>query len=121
MNDSGNQVDFLQKTLESLLLREAVAKAEREEQITRQELFKAAALSVRFKREEIELEFLRDFIQRHKQLKRPCMNLPVKVRPEWRADGKVYIAECGELAAEGDTPEEAYAAFDRLWIGGDEL
>jgi len=106
------------KALGTISLREAEAKADFHENLSKQEHFKAAIFGLRFEEEQLALEVQKDAVQRQKQLKRPCMTLGVAVRDEMRQDGLVYVAQWSGLVAEGDTPEEACANFDRMWVGG---
>lgn len=59
-------------------------------------------------------------LQAHKarQQARPCMLLrPPLTSKAIDNDELIFTAEYGPIYATGDTPEEAYEAFDRAWIG----
>jgi hypothetical protein len=110
------------KHYQEAAIRKMKAEAEFEENRARREHFEAAIVALKFETEQLVVEQNKDTLQRSKQLKRPCMNVGVVIRPETRMDGTIYIAQWGELEAEGDTPEQACSNFDRMWVGGaDEL
>ena len=48
---------------------------------------------------------------------RPCLIH----RPSLARSGDEWVAQYGDLAAYGPTPELAYQEFDRKWVGKDEL
>lgn len=57
-----------------------------------------------------------------RKLKQAMSNLArpsVIIRPSLMQslDGQTFIAAYGSLHVQGDTPEEAFAAFDRAWLG----
>jgi len=99
-------------------IREANGKADFAENQAKQEHFKAAVWALEWEMKKVSLEAQQDALQRSKQLKRPCMTLGINVRSEDRGDRTVFVAQWSALIAEGDSPEEACANFERLWIGG---
>ncbi len=48
-----------------------------------------------------------------REMIRPCMLL----KPAILQFGDQWVAEYGEVSTSGNTPEEAYLAFDNLWKG----
>lgn len=52
-----------------------------------------------------------------KQSMRPSSNFDVDIL--WSQTNCTYVAMRGNVAAEGDTPENAMANFDHLWVTGE--
>lgn len=117
MNDAGAYASFAKAQV-----RKSNAEAELAEKIAQEQHFKTSIMALKWEQERIVLEANQDALQRSKQLKRPCLILGITVSPQERGDRTVFVAQWGEIIAEGDTPEMACAEFDRMWVGGnDEL
>ena len=103
------EIEELRDALSKLSIEEAVYKKNRA-------LFEAAAAKTGHEEAQVALKEAEIMLQRARNANRPSILLGAQVEETdtgWRAHAR-------GASAEGNSPEQAFLALDRLWIGGDD-